>query len=70
MADNEQTIGQIEKNPSTDIVIRISEFQGRLGIDIREYQKSGSYTGPTNKGIRIPVEKWKDVKELLDKIEV
>ncbi len=70
MGENEQILGQVEKNNSTDIVVKLSEFQGRTGVDIREYQKSGAYTGPTNKGIRIPVEKWKEVKEILDKVEI
>ncbi len=70
MGDNEQEIGKIEKNAQTDIIVKISEFQGRVGIDIREYQKAGSYTCPTQKGIRIPVEKWKEIKAVLDKVKV
>ena len=70
MGDNEQEIVKVEKNAQTDIVVKISEFQGRVGVDIREYQKAGGYIGPTSKGIRIPVEKWQELKAILDKVQV
>ena len=70
MGDNETEVGKIEKNPQTDIVVKLSEYNGKLGVDIREYQKGAGYTGPTSKGIRIPAEKWKDMKAILDLVKV
>ncbi len=62
-------IGRIRKNDTTEIVVQKTEFRGSVGIDIREYVTSERYTGWSKNGIRIPVEKWKDFKEILDKVE-
>jgi hypothetical protein len=40
-----------------------------VGIDIREYVTSERYTGWSKNGIRVPVEKWQDFKEILDKVD-
>jgi len=63
-------MGRIRKNDTTEIVIQMTEFHGSIGIDIREYVTSERYTGWSKNGIRIPVEKWKDFKEILDKVEI
>ncbi len=62
-------MGRIRKNDTTEIVIQKTEFHGSVGIDIREYVTSERYTGWSKNGIRIPVEKWKDFKDILDKVE-
>ncbi len=62
-------IGRIRKNDTTQIVVQKTEFRGSVGIDIREYVTSERYTGWSKNGIRIPVEKWKDFREILDKVE-
>lgn len=62
-------MGRIRKNDTTEIVIQKTEFRGSVGIDIREYVTSERYTGWSKNGVRIPVEKWKDFKEILDKVE-
>jgi hypothetical protein len=62
-------VGRIRKNETTEIVVQKTEFRGSVGIDIREYVTSERYTGWSKNGIRIPVEKWKDFKEILDKVE-
>ncbi len=62
-------VGRIRKNNTTEIVIQKTEFRGSVGIDIREYVTSERYTGWSKNGIRIPVEKWKDFKEIMDKVE-
>lgn len=62
-------IGRIRKNDSTEIVVQKTEFRGSEGIDIREYVTSERYTGWSKNGIRIPVERWRDFKAILDGVE-
>lgn len=62
-------VGRIRKNDTTEIVVQKTEFRGSVGIDIREYVTSERYTGWSKNGIRIPVEKWKDFKEILNMVE-
>ncbi|MCJ7444348.1 MAG: transcriptional coactivator p15/PC4 family protein [Methanotrichaceae archaeon] len=62
-------LGRLRKNETTEIVVQESEFHGSLGIDIREYITSQKYTGWSKNGIRIPIEKWKELKEILDKVQ-
>ncbi|MBN2052787.1 transcriptional coactivator p15/PC4 family protein [Candidatus Woesearchaeota archaeon] len=65
----EKEIGRIKKTDSTSVVVRINEFQGEAGVDIREYVETTKYTGLTKKGTRIPKSKWKDFKELINKVD-
>ncbi len=62
-------IGRIRKNDTTEIVVQKTEYKGSVGIDIREYVTSDRYTGWSKNGIRISVDKWKDFKAILDKVE-
>jgi hypothetical protein len=62
-------IGRIRKNDTTEIVVEKSEYRGSVGINIREYVTSDRYTGWSKSGIRIPIEHWKSLKELLDKVD-
>jgi len=66
----EQEIGRIKKTDSTSVVVRINEFQGEKGVDIREFVETKKYTGLTKKGTRIPASKWSEFKELIDKVEL
>jgi hypothetical protein len=62
-------IGRIKKTESTYVIVRINEFQGESGVDIREYVKTNKYGGPTKKGTRIPKSKWNEFKELINKVD-
>ncbi len=68
----EKDIGKINKGEYqgtvTDIVIGIREFNGRVGVDIREFVTSEGYTGPTKKGLRIPAESFSKFKEMINSI--
>ncbi len=68
----EKEIGKINKGEYqgavTDIVIGIKEYNGRIGIDIREFVTSERYTGPTKKGLRIPAESFQKFKEMINSI--
>ena len=65
----EKDIDRIEKNPDTDIVIRIDDFGGRVGLTIREFVKSDRYTGFTKAGTRIPADKFEQFKAAINSID-
>jgi len=68
----EKDIGKINKGEFqgtvTDIVVGIREYNGRVGLDIREFTTSEQYTGPTKKGLRIPAANFKEFKEMINSI--
>ncbi|MEK6913723.1 MAG: transcriptional coactivator p15/PC4 family protein [Nanoarchaeota archaeon] len=68
----EKDIGKIKKGEYqgavTDIVIGIREYNGKVGVDIREFTTSDKYTGPTKKGLRIPAEHFQKFKEMINSI--
>ena len=65
----EKDIDRIQKNPDTDIVIRIDDFGGKTGLTIREFVKSERYTGFTKAGTRIPADKFKIFKQAINSID-
>lgn len=65
----EKDIGKIQKSTDTDIVIRIDDFGGRVGLTIREFVRSERYSGFTKAGTRIPADKVKQFKELISSID-
>lgn len=69
----DKDIGKISKGEYqgtvTDIVVGIREYNGRVGVDIREFTSSEKYTGPTKKGLRIPAEKFSEFKEMINSIK-
>ncbi len=68
----EKDIGKIQKGEFqgtvTEIVIGVREYNGKVGIDIREFVASDKYTGPTKKGLRIPAEHFPKFKEMINSI--
>ena len=54
----EKDIGKIKKNEDMDIIVRIDDFGGRIGLTIREFvnKSESGYTGFTKSGTRIPLE--------------
>ncbi len=69
----EKDIGKINKGEYqgtvTDIVVGVREYNGKVGIDIREFVTSARYTGPTKKGLRIPAEHFAAFKEMINSIK-
>lgn len=53
----------------TEIVIGLREYNGKTGVDIREFTQSEQYTGPTKKGLRIPADKFADFKAMINSID-
>ncbi len=66
-APTEKEIGRIEVDPKSAIVIRLTEWRGKQGLDIRIYMASDIYTGFTKQGIRIPLERIDDLRSMLMK---
>ncbi|MEK6823991.1 MAG: transcriptional coactivator p15/PC4 family protein [Nanoarchaeota archaeon] len=69
----DKDIGKINKGEYqgtvTDIVIGIREYNGKVGVDIREFASSEKYTGPTKKGLRIPAEKFQEFKKMINSVK-
>lgn len=57
-------LGKYARRQGLAIVLRVSSFYTAKGIDIRQWQEDETYTGWTKKGIRLPLEKIKEIKEL------
>ncbi|MBU1136728.1 MAG: hypothetical protein ABIG37_02105 [Nanoarchaeota archaeon] len=66
----EKDIGKIAKNDITDIVVRIDDFGGRVGLTIREFVTGERYTGFTKAGTRIPAEKFLEFREMINSINI
>jgi len=68
----EKDIGKIKKGEfqgtTTEIVVGVREYQGRVGVDIREFVASEKYTGPTKKGLRIPAESFPEFKQMINTV--
>ena len=68
----DKEIGKISKGEyqgtATDILVAVREYNGRVGVDIREYTTSDKYSGPTKKGLRIPAERFAEFKKMIDSI--
>ena len=68
----EKDIGRINKGEYqgavTEIVVGIKEYNGKVGIDIREFVTSERYTGPTKKGLRIPAADFLKFKEMINSV--
>lgn len=61
----EKDIGRIPKSMDTEIVVRVDDFGGRVGLTIREFVRSERYSGFTKAGTRIPADKIKQFKEMI-----
>lgn len=64
----EKDIGKINKNDTTDVVIRVDDFGGRTGVTIREFVTSDRYTGFTKSGVRILAADFPKFREMLNSV--
>ena len=68
----DKEVGKISKGEfqgtSTEVIVAIREYNGRVGVDIREYTTSDKYTGPTKKGLRIPADRFQEFKDMINSI--
>jgi hypothetical protein len=68
----EKDVGKIKKNDNTDIVIRVDDFGGKIGVTIREFtndQRTG-YKGFTKAGTRITAEQFQEFKDMINSIKL
>ncbi|OGJ15708.1 hypothetical protein A3K73_02995 [Candidatus Pacearchaeota archaeon RBG_13_36_9] len=65
----EKDIGKIKKNETTDVVVRIDDFGGKIGLTIREFVTGERYTGFTKAGTRIAAENFDEFKGLINSID-
>lgn len=66
----EKDIGKINKNDTTDIVLRIDDFGGRKGFTIREFVTSDRYTGFTKSGVRILGPDFLKFREMINSVDL
>ncbi|MCL5730377.1 MAG: transcriptional coactivator p15/PC4 family protein [Candidatus Pacearchaeota archaeon] len=68
----DKEIGKINRGEfqgtATDIIVAVREYNGKVGVDIREYATSDKYSGPTKKGLRIPAEHFSEFKRMINSI--
>jgi len=64
----EKDIGKINKNETTDIVLRVDDFAERRGLTIREFVTSDRYTGFTKSGVKIMASDFPKFKEMINSI--
>jgi len=64
----EKDIGKINKNDTTDIIIRVDDFGGRKGLTIREFVTSDRYTGFTKQGVKIQAADFPKFKEMINSV--
>jgi hypothetical protein len=65
----EKDIGKLEKNPETDIIVRVDTFGGKAGLTIREFVHSERYTGFTKAGVRIKADDFDKFKDMINAID-
>ena len=49
--------------------VTVSEFRGKLQVDIREYYEADGEMKPGRKGICLPLDQWEKLKTLIPKID-
>ena len=64
----EKDIGKIRKNDNTDIIVRVDDFGGRVGLTIREFVTGDRYTGFTKAGVRISSENFPKFKQMINSV--
>ena len=66
----EKDIGKINKNETSDIILRLDDFGGRVGLTIREFVTSDRYTGFTKSGVRILAPDFLKFREMINSIDL
>jgi hypothetical protein len=59
----------IETSKITSVVISKSTWNNKERLDIRTYLKTDNYSGPTKKGVNIPLEKIDDLLAAINSIK-
>jgi len=59
----------IETSKITSVVVSKSTWNNKERLDIRTYLKTDNYSGPTKKGVTIPLEKIDDLLAAINSIK-
>jgi hypothetical protein len=65
----EKDIGKLKKNDITDIIVRVDDFGGKVGLTIREFVTGDRYTGFTKAGVRISAENFQKFREMINSVK-
>jgi hypothetical protein len=63
-------VGEVKLTDSS--TLRVSTFDGRDGkkrVDLRLFLTGARYTGPTRKGVSMPIDQLHELKSLLDQVK-
>ena len=63
----DKELGRFAKRKGLNIVLMVSSYMNTKGLELLQYQEDSTYSGWTKKGIRLPLEKIKEIKELFTK---
>lgn len=65
-------IGRVKKNGNTDIVVKIDDFAGKIGITIREYvnDEATGYRGFNKSGTRVSAEQFEAFRKIIDAVNL
>jgi hypothetical protein len=76
MSEEEQSsfkstpVGEVKLTESS--VVKVSTFDGRDGrkrVDIRLFLSGERYSGPTRKGVSLPIDMLPELKRVLDQVK-
>ena len=66
----DKELARLPRGPGLELVVRLSLYKEKSGIDFREWVTSPSYTGWSKKGVRLSYEHLPQIKDFLDKMGV
>lgn len=65
---------RVQSNETTEVVVRVNEYKGKVYLDIRKYITTEKYTGFTKDGVSVMVEVGTDlleaIKTVMNTVEV
>ena len=64
-AVTDKELARLPRGPGLELVVRLSLYKEKPGIDFREWVTSPSYTGWSKKGVRIPYQELPKALEFL-----
>lgn len=69
-AVTDRELTRLPRGPGLELVVRLSLYKEKPGIDFREWVTTPSYTGWSKKGVRIAYDHLPQIKDFLDKMGV
>lgn len=66
----EKELARIPRGAGLALVVRVSLYKDKQGLDLREWVESPTYTGWSKKGVRVPYDYLTQVQQFLGQLEV